>query len=264
MAQSAPDESFDEVEAELRLHPDVEDCAVTWVQTPGGRRGPVAYVVTRRKVPPRELRAFLSAPRTGARRTPQAFVPVPSLPRDQNGALDLKELPQPVTQERRSRAKGGSSTVTAYPREYWVKAPAPFTAAMAFTALPVAVAAFLLTDTLWPRSTDLSGVPQPWASLFFVLYLCECLSFGLGVGFLLFGWRPLRAHGLSPVLTAAVYLAIAWLLVAWWPQDNLYRLASKTDWPRQAALVYAFNISLMVAALVVAVFAGSRSGDRDR
>jgi hypothetical protein len=45
------------------------------------------------------------------------------------------------------------------------------------------------------------------------------------------------------------------LLVSWWPQDNLYRLAAKDDWPQQATLVYVFNVTLMIAAAVVAVFA---------
>lgn len=42
--------------------------------------------------------------------------------------------------------------------------------------------------------------------------------------------------------------------MAWWPQDNLYRLAAKQDWPRQAALVYTFNIPLMIAGVVVAAY----------
>ncbi|MFH7599663.1 hypothetical protein WDV06_31875 [Streptomyces racemochromogenes] len=47
---------------------------------------------------------------------------------------------------------------------------------------------------------------------------------------------------------------MAYLLMAWWPQDNLYRLAGKHDWPRQAALVYAFNVPLMIAGAVVALY----------
>jgi hypothetical protein len=60
--------------------------------------------------------------------------------------------------------------------------------------------------------------------------------------------------GRSPWLITAAHLSIVWLLVAWWPQDNFYRLAAKTDWDRQAALVYGFNITLMVAAAVLVVF----------
>jgi hypothetical protein len=48
---------------------------------------------------------------------------------------------------------------------------------------------------------------------------------------------------------------MVWLLVAWWPQDNLYRLTAKTDWGGQAALVYGFNVTLMIAAAVLVVFA---------
>lgn len=49
-------------------------------------------------------------------------------------------------------------------------------------------------------------------------------------------------------------LAVGWLLAAWWPQDNWYRVSRATDWPRQAALVYGFNVSLLLAALVLVGF----------
>jgi len=118
--------------------------------------------------------------------------------------------------------------------------------------LPVALG---LGGALWPGSTDLSAVPQPWATLFTGLYLAELAALVVGVGFLLLGRPAMVRQGRSPSLTTAAHLAIGWLLVSWWPQDNLYRLAAKDDWPQQATLVYVFNVTLMIAAAVVAVFA---------
>ncbi|MFD9698166.1 hypothetical protein [Lentzea sp. NPDC059081] len=63
-----------------------------------------------------------------------------------------------------------------------------------------------------------------------------------------------RGLGRSRGPTWATHLAITWLLVSRWPQDTFYRLTAKTDWPRQAALVHLFTVSLMIAAAVVAVF----------
>ncbi|RSM51487.1 hypothetical protein DMB66_41730 [Actinoplanes sp. ATCC 53533] len=98
--------------------------------------------------------------------------------------------------------------------------------------------------------------------LFRVLYVIECLSFGTGVAFLFLGRAPLARLGRPAGRTALAHLAIGWLLVAWWPQDNLYRLAAKADWPRQAALVYGFNVTLMLAAAALAAFAvGGRRAD---
>jgi hypothetical protein len=122
----------------------------------------------------------------------------------------------------------------------------------------LAFLAWALTDLIWPGSTDLSSVPAPWAALFAGLYLFENVSLGVGIVFLFAGRNSMKRQRRSPALTTAAHLAIVWLLVSWWPQDNFFRLAAKTDWPRQAALVYAFNIPLMIAAAVVAAFAVSR------
>jgi hypothetical protein len=119
----------------------------------------------------------------------------------------------------------------------------------------VALVAFLITDSLWPGSTDLSAVPNEWKALFTGLYVAECLAFGLGIGFLLFGRERLARLGRPEWLNTLAHLSIVWLLVAWWPQDNLYRLTAKTDWGSQAALVYGFNVTLMIAAAVLVVFA---------
>ncbi|MFE6840639.1 hypothetical protein ACFVFI_38215 [Streptomyces sp. NPDC057705] len=54
---------------------------------------------------------------------------------------------------------------------------------------------------------------------------------------------------------------MSYLLLAWWPQDNLYRLAAKQDWPRQATLVYTFNIPLMIAGAVVAAYLVAKPAD---
>ena len=57
------------------------------------------------------------------------------------------------------------------------------------------------------------------------------------------------------IVLIVLVLIAALLLIAWWPQDNFYRLATKTDWGRQAVLVYGFNITLIIAAAVLVAFA---------
>jgi hypothetical protein len=223
----------------------VRECAVTRIRTGPRRHTLVAYVVTDGPVGAEELRAFLSGSRLPAGRVPRAVIPVDSLPRTASGEVDLAGLPLPVLPGRAAGGKGALPAVDEGTR---------LTVAMLLTTGPVAVAAFLVTDLLWPHSTDLSAVPQPWAGLFTGLYAAECLSFGLGIGFLFFGRRRMAGQGRPAWLTTLAHLSIAWLLAAWWPQDNFYRLAAKTDWGRQAALVYGFNITLMIAAAVVVAF----------
>jgi hypothetical protein len=244
--------AYEHVEAELRRHPTVQECVVTRIQTGPRKHTLVAYVVTTGETDPAEIRAFLSAPRLRYDRIPQAVITVDSLPRTSSGEVDREGLPLPVLPGQVAGGKGALSDL----------GDGSLTVVTLLLAALVALVAFLTTDSLWPGSTDLSVVPQPWARLFTGLYVAECLSFGLGVAFLLFGRGRLTRLGRPPWLTTLAHLSIVWLLVAWWPQDNFYRLAAKTDWGRQAALVYGFNITLMIAAAVLVAFAvrGQRAG----
>ncbi len=126
---------------------------------------------------------------------------------------------------------------------------------VAFLAAFFALLAWVFTDLLWPHSTDVSNVPSPYATRFRVLYFCEDVSFGAGMAFLLVGRPGMARAGHTRWFTTAAHLSAVWLMAAWWPQDNLYRLTAKTDWPAQSVLVYTFNVSLMAAAAVVAAFA---------
>ncbi|MBB5079390.1 AMP-binding enzyme [Nonomuraea endophytica] len=227
------------IERELRAHPEVADCAVL-------RDGAtlIAYVVARGGTRGEELASFLRE-RLPERQVPDLVAVVPVLPRTPEGEVEHESLPLPVRPGPRRSAGGkagwGGDAVSM----------APFRAMVAVVA---GMVAFGLTDVLWPYSTDLTGVPQPWAGFFRGLYAAEYVSFGLGVMFLVFGRTFLARLGRPAWLTTLAQLAITWLLVAWWPQDNFYRLAAKTDWPRQAALVYGFNVTLMIAAAVLVLF----------
>lgn len=252
MAQEFTDPSFAEVDTLLRGHPKVRECAVASIVVGPGRTVIAAYVVTTEKVETSDLQRYLQD-HLPSGRVPRAIIPVPALPRSEDGELEYSSLPLPVWPGYAAGGKsGGFSDMS----------PSARGCLMAAGTFVTAFMALLLTGVFWPYSTDLSGVPEPWAGLFFGLYLCECLSFGLGLMFLFFGRPVVTQLGRPPGLTTLAHLAIVWLLVAWWPQDNFYRLTAKTDWPRQAALVYGFNITLMVAAAVVVAFVATRRNER--
>lgn len=118
--------------------------------------------------------------------------------------------------------------------------------------LIVGAVAFALTP-LWPIPATAPEPPSAVFPLFVALSLIESLSFGLGIAFLIFG-RPLIARmGGSSGLATAAYLAIAFLLVNWWPHDNLHRVTNG-DWNRVVVVEYGFHIPLMVAGAVLAWF----------
>ncbi|MFF7296068.1 AMP-binding protein [Streptomyces sp. NPDC008265] len=255
-----PDGHFEPhtVEAAIRTHPGIGAAVLARVDKAGEQRF-VAYVAP----PPGDPAWDASAPLPSVEGlrdhlagvvirevSPQIVVRLRALPRNRGGQEDRSALPLP----------------TRPPAEGTVPYGSKFTGRPATGALPLAngllggclavVIGFLtllLTRVVWPGSTDLSAVPYPWAALFFLLYVAESLSFGAGLAFLLTGYRLLvrRERGRPDRWTRAVHLATSYLLLAWWPQDNAYRLAAKQDWPLQALLVYAFNIPLMIAAFVV-------------
>jgi hypothetical protein len=230
-----------DVEAVLLEHPQIRRCVVVLVDTKRFGETPIAYVETD-EVTQEQISLFLAESGLSADSLPRLVVTLRALPLAPSGEVDRAALPLPP-----------SSTVMFGKSDHPEPNPWRFVARLILIAVlfcvPIAV-----TDLLWPGSTDVSAVPSPWSWLFRGLYLAEWLSFGVGAVFLFHGRGAVARFGRGPVWTTLAHLAIVWLLVAWWPQDNFYRLASKTDWAQQAALVYAFNITLMLAAAILVAF----------
>ncbi|PVE04390.1 AMP-binding protein [Streptomyces scopuliridis] len=247
------------VESALAGHPHIQDVVITGDR---GRRGGrlIAFVVPGAGAPfgAAPEAASLRARLTGlvpAGDVPEAVVRLRKLPVNAAGKVDRGELPlPPVPGAVRASGKSGASD------------DATEGAIAAAVGVCSGFLALVLTNVIFPGSTDLTGVPGPWNVLFALLYLAEWCAFAVGMGFLAVGRGVMLRRSESRGLTAAAHLAIVYLLVAWWPQDNLYRLAAKTDWPRQAALVYSFNVPLMIAALIVVIWVVSLPavGQRDR
>ncbi|GAA5137236.1 AMP-binding protein [Pseudonocardia adelaidensis] len=235
-----------EAEAALAAQPEIRDAVIA-----SSEGELVAYVVPRGEDPvrPAAVRDHLHGV-VPEQDVPERVVSLAALPRDRSGRVARHVLPLPPSAVASGTGGKGGGPMTRADRSLVVRG------LLTVVSLP---AALVLTGVLWPGSTDLAAVPQPWAALFGVLYLVEVLAFAVGVGFLLFGRARMLREGRSPVLTTLAHLSIVWLLVSWWPQDNSYRLAAKNDWPQQAALVYTFNVTLMIAAVIVMIFVARRS-----
>jgi hypothetical protein len=118
--------------------------------------------------------------------------------------------------------------------------------------LIVAALAFALTP-FWPVPPTAPRPPGTVLPLFIALSLVESLSFGLGVAFLIFGRPLVDRMGGSPGLKTAAYFAIAFLLLNWWPHDNMHRVTNG-DWSRVVLVEYGFHVPLMIAGAVLAWF----------
>ena len=120
--------------------------------------------------------------------------------------------------------------------------------------LGAAVVTLGLGRTIWP---DAVGGPQPPGGLlpfFIVLGLAESFLFGLGIAFIVFGFAIIARSRQPLWLSYAAYAAIAWLLVSWWPHDNLHRVTTTGNWTGLLRIEYGFHLTLMAAAVVLAVF----------
>jgi len=127
-----------------------------------------------------------------------------------------------------------------------VKTPA----AIAVVTLAVAVPAFALTPVLFPPSPHMS--PAVTQVPFFVLLGgINAMALGLGVAFLMFGLPAIRRLVPSTSGRAvAVYLAIAWLLMSWYPHGGLHA-SNGMDAGPLLWIEYGFHLPLIVAPLVL-------------
>ncbi|MFJ9031361.1 AMP-binding protein [Streptomyces sp. NPDC102274] len=235
------------VETALADHPHIQDVVITGDRGRTGSRL-IAFVVPSAGAP------FGAAPEAASLRArltgvvpagdiPEAVVRLRKLPVNAAGKVDREELPlPPIPGAARASGKSGAGDDT---KEG---------AIAALVGVCAGFFAAVFTSVIFPGATDVTGVPGPWNVLFVLLYMAEWLAFAIGMGFLAVGRGLMLQRSESRGLTTAAHLAIVYLLVAWWPQDNLYRLADKTDWPRQAALIYTFNVPLMIAALIVMIW----------
>ncbi|HLC32055.1 MAG TPA: hypothetical protein VJK51_05295 [Candidatus Nanoarchaeia archaeon] len=87
---------------------------------------------------------------------------------------------------------------------------------------------------------------------FIVISIIGALGFGLGISFLFVAFpllRNIRSEGKG--LLIASYLSLIWLLISWWPHDNLHRHIGM-DLQKLLYLEYGFHVTLIIAALIVA------------
>ena len=113
------------------------------------------------------------------------------------------------------------------------------------------IPAFLLGPILWTPHPDIH--PSQFQLPFFIfLSVIEALVFGLGIAFIFYGW-PLVKNA-SPQMkgrATAFYLATSWLLVSWWPHDNLH-VHNGLNLAGLLMIDYGFHVTLIIASLALA------------
>jgi len=122
------------------------------------------------------------------------------------------------------------------------------------TTLIFAAASFLLTPVLWPFSTDPSALPPGSIMPFFQAFgILSSLTFGIGVSFLLFAWKPMRKADAGFGLPFWTYAALSWSLISWWPHENLHR-TTEGNWYALLWIEYGFHATLYISAAIAALY----------
>ncbi len=123
---------------------------------------------------------------------------------------------------------------------------------VAIVTLVVAVPAMMLGRVIWPPA---EGGPIPTGGqmpFFIFLAAAEALVFGLGVSFLLFGLPAMRRLATGSASRAwAMYLAVGWLLVSWWPHDNMH-IHNGENLQGLLYIEFGYHVTLMLGGLVLA------------
>ncbi len=125
--------------------------------------------------------------------------------------------------------------------------------------LLVGIPAFLLAPAapfgpaIWPAPAPLTPPPTPrLANLLMVFGALEAAALGLGVAFLLLGWRLVRqATAPDKGRALAMYLGTAWLLVNWWLHDGLHMVSGMNP-GALVSIEYGFHGTLIVAGAALA------------
>ena len=108
-----------------------------------------------------------------------------------------------------------------------------------------------LGEMIWPAK-ELHTPPSPAQIPAFILVsLVEAVAFGLGVSFLAFGYPHVRRRIDSAREAAPVFVAIGWLLISWFPHDNLHMFFGENP-TGLLVLLWAFHVTLIAAGLIVA------------
>ena len=125
----------------------------------------------------------------------------------------------------------------------------------ALVAAPLAIIAFLLSRVIWP---DIAGMQGPEPSLiphFIFLSALESVSFGIGVAFAIFGWPfVLRVMPQHKILSVVAFISIVWMLVSWWPHDNMHRINGMDNFTGLLRIEYTFHFTLILAGFILAMY----------
>lgn len=123
--------------------------------------------------------------------------------------------------------------------------------------IPIAILAVLAASVgplggFWAPAPSMpvpSGYQVP---LFMFLVVAESIALGLGISFLFFGYPMVKNFApQSNGLARAAHLAMTWMLIEWWPHDNLHLHVGESSLDVLLFIEYVFHFSIIVCGLIL-------------
>lgn len=120
--------------------------------------------------------------------------------------------------------------------------------------IALALPALMLGRIIWPDAAMLEQPTSGEIPFYAFLAAVEAALFGGGMALLIFGMpRVLRVPKEQRRSTLLAFISLVWLLVSWWPHDNLHRHIGM-DPLRLLYIEYGFHLTLIVASLFLVSF----------
>ena len=114
----------------------------------------------------------------------------------------------------------------------------------------IGIPAFMAGPMIWHPSPDIAPTAGQMP-FFMLLSLVESLFFGFSIAFIAFGWSLVKKASQPGKFAKARFAAIAWLLISWWPLDNLH-ISNGMNTQGLLYIDYGFHMTLMLAGIVLA------------
>lgn len=122
------------------------------------------------------------------------------------------------------------------------------------TSVVFAIASFALGRFMWPDTPGMVGPAGNLIPFFIFISAIESISFGVGVAFLFFGYPLLKNVKAHKDLACWAFYSIVWMLVSWWPHDNMHRTNVAGDFVGLLHIEFLFHFTLIIAGFIVATY----------
>lgn len=122
-------------------------------------------------------------------------------------------------------------------------------------SISVGFIAFLLGNKIWPPAQDTPYMTPSQTFFLTLLFVIESFVTGVGVAFAIYGWSAVK-RGLprNQILAFLAYCSIIWVMVSWWPHENLHLHVGMHDMDGLLKIEYGFHLTLLLAGAVIAFY----------